>query len=160
VISILNNTCCFIGHRKISETEQLKEQLYQEIENLITQKNVNTFFFGSKSQFDDLCYKLVTQLKMKYKYIKRIYVRAEYPSINEEYKVYLLKYYEDTYYPEKAIGATKSIYVKRNYEMIEKSKFCIIYYKEDYSPNNRKSGTKIALDYALQQQKIIIQFPK
>ena len=57
------------------------------------------FLFGSKSRFDDLCYEAVTELKKKYVHIQRIYVRAEFPYIDESYKSYLLKGYEETYYP-------------------------------------------------------------
>ena len=66
-------TCCFFGHRKIDETEELKNNLYEIIENLIVNEKVDTFLFGSKSQFDDLCHKIVTDLKEKYPHIKRIY---------------------------------------------------------------------------------------
>lgn len=41
------------------------------------------------------------RVKEEYPDIKRIYVRAEFPYINDDYKNYLLKSYEDTYYPEK-----------------------------------------------------------
>lgn len=71
-----------------------------------------------------------------------------------------MKYYDDTYYPKKLIGATKSVYVKRNYEMIDSSRFCIIYYDENYLPSERKSGTKIALEYSLKHEKIVFKFPK
>ena len=101
-------TCCFIGHRTINETEQLKLKLYNIIEKLIIEENVDTFLFGSKSRFNDLCYELVTEIKGKYPHIKRIYVRAEYPYINDEYKKYLLQGYEDTYYPDNTIGAGKA----------------------------------------------------
>lgn len=69
-------TCCFFGHRKINETEELKTALYEVIEKLIVEKRVNTFLFGSKSQFDSLCLEIVTKIKEKHPYIKRIYVRA------------------------------------------------------------------------------------
>ena len=118
-------TCCFFGHRKITETDELKSKLYNEIETLITYKKVHTFLFGSKSQFDDLCYKIVTELKEKYQHIKRIYVRAEFPYIDDSYKNYLLESYEDTYYPSKMIDAGKAAYVERNYEMINNSRYCI-----------------------------------
>ena len=64
-------TCCFFGHRKIDETEELKNKLSEIIENLIVNENVDTFLFGSKSQFDDLCHKIVTELKEKYPHIRR-----------------------------------------------------------------------------------------
>ena len=161
-------TCCFFGHRKITETDELKSKLYNEIETLITYKKVHTFLFGSKSQFDDLCYKIVTELKEKYQHIKRIYVRAEFPNIDASYKEYLLESYEDTYYPSKMIDAGKAAYVERNYEMIDNSRYCICYYDENYMPPRRKnsrrdlldyqpkSGTGIAFDYARKKELNII----
>ena len=153
------NTCCFFGNRTIRETEELKTKLIGNIERLITEEKVDTFFFGSKSRFNSLCLELVTKVKEKYPYIKRIYVRAEFPIIDDDYKAYLLKSYEDTYFPEKLIGAGKAVYVERNYEMIDRSCFCIVYNDEAHSPTTRKSGTKIALDYAVKHNKEIILFP-
>ncbi|MBQ7045561.1 MAG: DUF1273 family protein [Clostridia bacterium] len=150
------NICCFLGHRTITKTENLRTNLYNIIEKLILHENVDTFLFGSKSQFNDFCLELVTNIKEKYPHIKRIYVRAEFPYISDDYKRYLLKSYEDSYYPESVIGAGKAAYVERNYQMIDKSKFCIIYYDEQNAPTNRKSGTKIALDYAIKKGKHII----
>ena len=150
------HTCCFIGHRTINETEELKLMLCDIIEKLIVENSVDTFLFGSKSRFNKLCHELVTKIKEKYPHIKRVYVRAEYPDINEHYKNYLLESYEDTYYPEKIMNSGRAVYVERNYEMIDKSHFCIVYYDEQNAPTTRKSGTKIALDYAVKQGKQII----
>ncbi len=154
------NTCCFFGHRTINETEELKSKLYKIIEKLILEKQVDTFLFGSKSRFNSLCLELVTELKEKHPHIKRVYVRAEYPYISEHYKNYLLECYEDTYYPEKIINSGRATYVERNYEMIDNSHFCIFYYDEPNAPTTRKSGTKIALNYAIKQGKRIIKLPK
>ncbi len=151
----LTHTCCFLGHREICETQELRIQLYQMIEMLITEKMVDTFLFGSKSYFNTLCYKLVTKFKEKHPHIKRIYVRAEFPLIQDSYKAYLLESYEDTYFPKSVIGAGKSSYVKRNREMIDNSGFCVFYCDKSYMPNERKSGTKIAMEYAEKQHKTI-----
>lgn len=118
-----NNICCFFGHRTINETEELKSKIIETIEKLIVDENVNTFLFGSKSRFNSLCLELVTKIKEKYPHIKRIYIRAEYPDINEQYTNYLLESYEDTYYPEHIIGSGRAAYVERNYEMIDNSRF-------------------------------------
>ncbi len=150
------HTCCFFGHRVINETEDLKIRLQKAIEMLITNEGVDTFLFGSKSRFDDLCQETVTKIKEKYPHIKRVYVRTEYPYISKEYKSFLLKSYDETYYPEKIIDAGKSVYVQRNYEMINKSDFCIIYFDDQYAFNNQKCGTKIALDYAIKKKQSII----
>ncbi len=86
-------------------------------------------------------------------------MRAEFPYINDDYLTYLLKSYDDTYYPEKLLGAGRAAYVERNYEMINNSRFCIVYYDEQNAPTTRKSGTKIALNYAVKQEKHIIKMP-
>ena len=83
-------TCCFFGHRKINETDLLRKELYKVIEDLITNKNVNTFLFGSKSEFNSLCLKVVTELREKYPHIKRIYVRSANQHVPDWYKNYLL----------------------------------------------------------------------
>ena len=151
-----SRVCCFIGHREISESDKLKDILYENIERFITKENVRTFLFGSKSRFDDLCHETVTVLKEKYPFIKRVYVRAEFPYINDSYKAYLLEKYEETYYSENLINAGRAVYVKRNYEMIDNSDFCVCYYNIDYQPKKRKSGAGIAFAYAVKRKKIII----
>ena len=155
VSTLTNYTCCFFGHRTINETDELRTKITETVERLITDENVDTFLFGSKNRFNSLCYELVTNLKEKYPHIKRIYVRAEFPVINDDYKAYLLELYEDTFYPEKIKGSGRAAYVERNYEMINKSKYCIVYYDEANAPTTRKSGTRIALDYAVKQKRNI-----
>ena len=151
------NTCCFFGHRTINETDELRTKITEAVEGLITDENVDTFLFGSKSEFDSLCLELVTALKEKYPHVKRIYVRAEYPFISDDYRSRLLRYYDETYYPEKLHGAGRAAYVERNYEMINNSKYCVVYYDKSHAPTI--SGTKIALDYAIKQGRTIIVFP-
>lgn len=162
------HSCCFLGHRTIEETPELIARLTSKVEALITEKAVNTFYFGSRSAFDSLCLKVVTGLKEIYPHIKRVYVRSAYPDISVSYKNYLLEHYEDTYFLEKMRGAGKASYVERNQEMIRKSDFCVFYYDENYAPPRRKnsrrdlsdyqpkSGTGIAYQYAIKKRKEII----
>ena len=166
--AVRENTCCFLGHRKIEVTDELRRSLRNDIENLITKENTSIFLFGSKSQFGSLCYQITTELKAHYPQIKRVYVRAEFPNVSDDYEAYLLQSYEETYFPPNMIKAGKAAYVERNCEMIDKSKFCIMYFDKNYMPTTktqakselsnykRKSGTKIAYEYALKKQKIII----
>lgn len=89
-------------------------------------------------------------------------------NIDEDYTNYLLEMYEGTYFPEKIRKSGKASYVERNREMIDKSKFCVVYYDESYLPprirNSRrgltdyqpKSGTKLAYDYAVKKELTII----
>ncbi|MBR6533116.1 MAG: hypothetical protein IKT44_01650 [Clostridia bacterium] len=157
---MIERVCCFIGHREVEVTEELKEQINFIVEKLVIKENVKIFLFGSKSQFNDVCYEQVTKIKEKHPDIKRVYVRAEFLDINENYKSYLLERYEETYFSKKAVNVKRAVYVQRNYEMINKSQYCVFYYKEDYLPKNRKSGTKIAFDYAVKNRKKIIRLPR
>ena len=81
---------CFIGHRTIENIEQIRKQITETVYQLI-QSHANTFLFGSKSQFDSLCWEIITEFQKQYKTIKRIYVRATYPTIQKYYEDYLLK---------------------------------------------------------------------
>ena len=116
-----DKACCFFGHRKINETPELIERLTKEIAVLIIEKEVSTFYFGSKSQFDDLCYKVVTELKTKHPHIKRVYVRSAFQHIPDWYEDGLLEHYEDTYFPKHMENAGRASYVERNQEMINKA---------------------------------------
>ena len=118
------------------------------IEYLIENENTDTFLLGSRSDFDDLSYDVLKEVKDIHPHIKRIYVRAEFPYIDDDYNEYLLELYDESYFPQSVLGAGRASYVKRNYEMIEKSDFCVFYYDESYTPIGRRSGTKIAFEYA------------
>lgn len=168
----IEKTACFFGHRKIDVTDKLKTTLYKEIEKLIVNDEITTFLFGSKSQFDDLCYKIVSDLKNKYPNIQRVYVRAESEYIDGEgsraYREGLMELYEHTYYPKSVSGAGKAVYVKRNQHMIEKSSVCVVYYDKNNMPPRRKqskrdltdyqpkSGTGVAYKYAEKKNRKII----
>ena len=163
---------CFIGHRTIQKNNALISSLQETIISLINQ-GATTFLFGSMSEFNRLSWETVTALKVKYPFIKRVYVRSTYQYIDESYEKYLLESYEETYYPSKLVNAGKYSYVERNYEMIDSSTCCVFYYNENYVPplnrqtqcdvllpTKRNSGTKIAYHYAIKKKKIIINLYK
>lgn len=159
----------FIGHRKIAEKSILYGKLIDLILRLVDYKNADTFLFGSKSQFNDLCLQAATEVKKIRPNVKLIYVRAEYPHISENYKNYLLNFYDDTYFPDKILNAGRAAYIERNFYMIDRADICIFYFDKTYSPlngqlvnnhvgyaNKTVSGTKLAYDYALSKKKVII----
>lgn len=158
----------FIGHHKIQNNELLTVQIKRTVLNLIDEKQVDTFLFGSRSDFNSLCLEVVTELQKERPQIRRVYVRAEYPYISKDYEDYLLGSYDATYIPENVVDAGKAAYVERNYHMIDKADLCIFYYDENYKPplkpatrgritrDQPKSGTKVAYEYAIRQQKEII----
>ena len=127
-------TVTFIGHRKLQFDNVFRIQLKALLLSLIDDRNADTFLFGSRSDFNDLCLEVVTEIQKERPDIKRVYVRAEYPYINKAYEDYLLGSYDATHIPENVIDAGKAAYVERNFHMIDKAGLCIFYYDENYKP--------------------------
>lgn len=67
-------------------------------------------------------------------------------------------------------NAGRASYVEKNQEMINHSKFCVVYYAENYIPPRRKnsrrdlfdyqskSGTAVVYNYAISKKKTIINY--
>lgn len=160
---------CFIGHRKIENSKKLKDKIYEVVYDLI-HIGADTFLFGSKSEFDDICLEVVSKFKEQYPNIKRIYVRSSYPVIEDSYKEYLLKFYEESIFPKEVENVGRCAYIKRNQNMIDACEICVFYFNPEYIPPakihtkyplmlhscERKSGTAIAFKYAKQKNKKII----
>ena len=79
-------TCCFIGHREVSDRSEVYSRTKKVIENLIVNENVRVFHFGSRSAFDDICHEIVTDFQEKYPDVQRINYnrRSEYVVKKEE----------------------------------------------------------------------------
>lgn len=71
----MSKICCFIGHRNVKKTAKLREKLTDTVRWLITEKEVDQFLFGSKSNFDDFCQEVVKGLKEEYPHISSFAMR-------------------------------------------------------------------------------------
>ena len=170
-----HKTCCFFGHRNIQPTFSLKQNLKECIEEIIVKFNVQTFLFGSKSKFNDLCHLVVSELKEKYPNIKRICytcksegctLEIERKNREEVYsrflnqKVNLLGFEEEFEHPTK-YRAGKASYIERNLAMINDSDYCVFYYNKNYTPPAKtNSGTKLAYEYAIRKKQNVINLFK
>ena len=145
-------------------TQSLTDRLTALVSDLI-KSGVQNFIFGSHSQFNDLCYEIVSKLQKQYPFIKRIHYCLAY----ENYaSAGINNLYEHEIDCESAINAGKSAYIVRNKMMIDDSDLCVFYYDENYKPPRRKngkrdlfdyqpkSGTAVAHDYAVKKGKSIM----
>ncbi len=169
-------SCCFIGHRKIQDHERVIEKV-REIVQVLVDKGIRTFNFGSRSKFDDICHAVVTEMQVTYPDIERInYNRRSEYVVKKDEKEELekswskllkrdvsLKDFEGEKMSDRVLSAGKASYVERNQEMIDDSEYCVFFYREEYKPeiseyyrSSGKSGTKMAYDYAMRKKKIII----
>lgn len=136
----------FIGHRKIVNKQEICEKLYEVLKRLIVDENADEFYFGSKSEFNHLCYEVVTKLKEIFTNIRRVNFKAG----NEPQNLT----YDATIYQTMNAGA--ALYINRNKAMIDGCDVLIAYYNENYAPVTGRSGTKIAYYYAHKKHKRII----
>ena len=147
--------------------KELASRLRDNICYLLEQ-GVATFLFGDHSEFNTLCYKVVSELREVYPQIRRIHYRTDYPDADAYTMQFLLDGYEDSICPDGVAAAGKAAYVERNQAMIRASDFCVFYYNNEYLPASRKeskkaitsyqpkSGTGLAFDYAKAHGKTII----
>ena len=140
------------------------------------------FLFGSRSEFNDLCHLVVSELKEEYSFVERICYtcKSESCTLESERKererifslvlnkeVHLLGFEKEFEHKTK-YKAGRASYVERNQAMIDDSDYCVFYYDEKYKPKIRKyskkqigyyqpkSGTKLAYDYAVKKNKSIL----
>lgn len=172
-------SCSFFGHRNVCLNKNQYQELERIIEKLIVNYGIKFFLFGSRSTFDEACCEIVSKLKNKYpEIIRRKYTCVSESCILEKDKKYwediyfklgiendFLVYDEEVSFKDKLKAGVHS-YIKRNFTMIDDSEVCVFYYDKLYKPksdsceNQRNkstnSGTKIAYDYAIKKNKIII----
>jgi uncharacterized phage-like protein YoqJ len=166
--------CSFFGHRDTPQTEELKQKVSETVERLMVEEGADTFLFGSRSNFDELCHMVVTELKEKYPYIQRIAYLCKHETgclvgegakMKQQIKqltgrdVYVSEY-EDIRKSDRVNSAGRASYVERNQEIINISDFCVFYYNPCFLPYKRKyskvsvreyqpkSGTGLVFDYA------------
>ena len=151
-------SCSFFGHRDTSQTEELKQKIRETVEQLIVEEGVDTFLFGSRSKFDELCHMVVTELKEKYPHIRRIAylckheagclvgegeeMRQEKRRIKEltGRDVYVREF-EEIKKSDRVNSAGRAAYVERNQWMIDESNIVVYYVKKS------QGGAANALKY-------------
>lgn len=174
--------CAFIGHRNVYVTDELMELVQSVVEDLITKCGVKMFLFGSRSNFDGLCHAVVTELRGKYRGVKRVcYTCKSEACILESGKQKLeaahlrlfgkkleLQAFDEEVEHKAKFTAGRASYVERNKAMIDDCDYCVFYYDKNYKPDTRKtgrvnnissaprSGTRLAYEYALKKRKMII----
>ena len=79
----------------------------------LLEQGVATFLFGDHSEFNTLCYKVVSELREVYPQIRRIHYRTDYPDADAYTMQFLLDGYEDSICPDGVAAAGKSAYVER-----------------------------------------------
>ncbi len=146
----LTKSCSFFGHRELNITDNLKSHLKATLEYLISTENFDTFYFGGLGSFDELCYKTISDLKLRYPHIKRIFCLYDLRHTRESKRPAYLKNqeYEEYVYLHLNFDYWYTRIYYRNCEIIKQSDFINFYVQ-----NSENSGAYKTMQYAIKNKK-------
>ena len=138
--------CTFFGHRDCPSS--IKGKLHEEIERLICNHGVETFYVGTQGSFDRMAYVALVELRQRYRYIKVYRVLAYMPRLSDIAQDRSVL--DDTILPE-GIEKVHPRYaiVSRNNWMIDRSDYVIAYVARTFG------GAYQAVERAKKKGKII-----
>ena len=117
------SACTFFGHGDCPEMNY--SNILQTIQNLITEKNIITFYVGTQGNFDSLVYRALCNLRADFPQIRIYRVLAYLPKDNSLISDSILLEGIELIHPRYAISW-------RNRWMIEHSDYVIAYITHNY----------------------------
>lgn len=145
-------TCSCFGHSEVDITEELKAKTSIEIDKAI-EDGVRIFLFGGRSDFDDLCYDLVTE-KLKANpqlNIKRVFCFALDKQLRKPPSWFKRKEYEGLECPTKNLNYWYTAIYFRNIEIIDRSDLILFWVEQ-----RENSGAYKTYQYAVKKHKRIV----
>ncbi|MDE7216131.1 MAG: hypothetical protein K2O08_04925, partial [Clostridia bacterium] len=159
----------FIGHKYVNNMEEVIQKIEQTLEKLIVEQGADEFLFVNHSQFESLCYDVVTRLKLRYQNIKRVYIGFPCEEIRKKHHRLLLSKYDRTEYPERLKRSGVMSIIRQNEAAVDMCDLLITYYDKNYKTDfpyyekinisyvsdgsQPQSETKITLNYAFRKDK-------
>lgn len=116
--------CTFFGHRDCPSS--IKGKLHKEIDRLICNHGVDTFYVGTQGNFDRMAYAALVELRQRYRYIKVYRVLAYMPKLSDIAQDRSVL--DDTILPEGIENShPRYAIVHRNNWMIDRSDYVVAY---------------------------------
>ena len=145
-------SCSVFGHREIKITIELKNRIYATFEDLI-RKGCTRFYFGGFGTFDNLCHEIISDLKIKYSNVQRIFCLSDVRHLRTSKRPSWLKDedYENFIYWDLDFDWWYQRIYYRNCATIDHSDIVVFYIEE-----RENSGAYKAFKYAQKKKKEII----
>ena len=144
--------CSVFGHSKIEITKELEDKLIATFEDLIKQ-GCKYFYFGGFGEFDDICHKVISNLKNIYPNLQRIFCLSDprHQRISKRPKWLKDEDYEEFIYLDLDFDWWYQRIYYRNCAMIDRSDIVVFYVEQ-----RENSGAYKTYKYAKQKKKTII----
>ncbi len=124
----MKKRCCFAGHSKIYNTDEIYSNLIKHIERLIVEESVFEFMVGNYGSFDSLSAKAVRSLKVKYPEVSLELVIPYLTKSINEYKEMYYKNYDSILMADMPECTPQRLRIlKCNEYMVNNSDFIICY---------------------------------
>ncbi len=148
----IEKTCSCFGHSKVNITDELIARTRIEIDKAVAD-GVRIFLFGGRSDFDDLCYDLVTEKRNAEPQldIKRVFCFALDEQLRKPPRWFIKKEYEALECPTKSFDYWYTSIYYRNLAMIDQSDLILFWVEK-----REISGAYKTYRYAVKKQKNII----
>ena len=145
-------SCSVFGHREIEITNELIGKVRTTFDKLIND-GCKYFYFGGFGEFDNICHKIISELKSKYPHIKRIFCLSDVRHLRISRRPRWLKDndYEDFVYWDLDFDWWYQRIYYRNCATIDHSDIVVFYVEE-----RENSGAYKAYKYAQKNKKKII----
>ena len=150
--SLKYKSCSVFGHSNIEITKNLETKLFKTFDNLINQ-GYGFFYFGGFGMFDELCHKIISELKLKYNHIKRIFCLSDPRHLRENKRPKWLqtKDYEEFVYLDLDFDWWYQRIYFRNCAMIDRSDIVVFYVQQ-----KENSGAYKTFKYAKHKKKLFL----
>jgi len=143
--------CCFSGHSRIYDSEELFKNILKKAEELIVECGVSEFWVGNYGDSDRIFASAIRKLKEKYHDIKLILVLPYLTATINENKELYYKNFDCMLMADIPENTPKRFYISKcNQYMINNSDYMICYVKYGWG------GAAKTLDIAKRQQNIKI----
>ena len=148
----VEKTCSCFGHSDVEITDELTARTRIEIDRAVAD-DVRIFLFGGRSDFDDLCYDLVTEKKNANPQlnIKRVFCFALDKQLRKPPSWFVRKEYEALECPTKDFDYWYTAIYYRNLAMIDQSDLILFWVEE-----RENSGAYKTYCYAVKKHKRIV----
>ena len=144
--------CSCFGHFTVEITDELKASTSKEIDKAID-RGIRIFLFGGRSDFDDLVYDIVSEIKSQISQLnlKRIFCFPLDKQLRKPPNWFQRKEYEGYECPAKDFDWWYTSIYYRNCAMIDQSDFVLFYAEE-----RENSGAYKTYKYAVHAHKKIV----
>lgn len=148
----VEKVCSCFGHLDVDITDSLRERAKQEVEKAVAD-GVRIFMFGGRSDFDDLCYDLVTEVRQQQPElgIKRVFCFALDKQLRKPPRWFQRKEYEALECPLKDFDWWYTSIYYRNCAMIDQSDLLLFWVEQ-----RENSGAYKTYEYAVRKKKAIV----